>query len=115
MGAKESTGRQDEGTSEQASSSSDYYQILEVAEDATADEIKVSSIQACNIASHLSSLPLSKRSFRRLALIHHPDKNHADIEEATKRFAALQQAYEVSSSYIPLIRTTDQQGNLGPK
>ncbi|KAF8199497.1 hypothetical protein BJ912DRAFT_844738 [Pholiota molesta] len=77
MGANESTGRQDEGTSDQASFAPDYYQILEVAEDATADEIK--------------------RSFRRLALIHHPDKNHADIEEATKRFATLQQAYEVLS------------------
>ncbi|KAF9474678.1 DnaJ-domain-containing protein [Pholiota conissans] len=76
MGAKESTGRQENG-SEQAPASLDYYQILEIAEDATADEIK--------------------RSFRRLALIHHPDKNHADVEEATKRFAALQQAYEVLS------------------
>ncbi|KAJ7573863.1 DnaJ domain-containing protein [Mycena floridula] len=55
----------------------DYYQLLEVAEDATADEIK--------------------RSFRRLALIHHPDKNHGDVEAATQRFASLQQAYEVLS------------------
>ncbi|TFK40071.1 hypothetical protein BDQ12DRAFT_601907 [Crucibulum laeve] len=55
----------------------DYYELLEVDENATADEIK--------------------RSFRRLALIHHPDKNHEDIEGATKRFASLQQAYEVLS------------------
>ncbi|KAI0951581.1 hypothetical protein AcW1_008590 [Taiwanofungus camphoratus] len=56
---------------------SDYYSLLEVDESATADEIR--------------------RSFRRLALLHHPDKNHDDVEGATKRFATLQQAYEVLS------------------
>ncbi|RPD54290.1 DnaJ-domain-containing protein [Lentinus tigrinus ALCF2SS1-7] len=55
----------------------DYYALLEVDESATADEIK--------------------KSFRRLALVHHPDKNAQDIEGATKRFAAIQQAYEVLS------------------
>ncbi|PCH42611.1 DnaJ-domain-containing protein [Wolfiporia cocos MD-104 SS10] len=55
----------------------DYYALLEVDESATADEIR--------------------RSFRRLALAHHPDKNVNDVEGATKRFAAIQQAYEVLS------------------
>lgn len=55
----------------------DYYELLEVDENATQDEIK--------------------KSFRKLALIHHPDKNPDDPEGATKRFAALQQAYEVLS------------------
>ncbi|KAG5646097.1 hypothetical protein DXG03_004336 [Asterophora parasitica] len=76
MGARESTGR---GEASQAPDSSvpDYYELLEVDENATADEIK--------------------RSFRRLALVHHPDKNKDDVEGATKRFATLQQAYEVLS------------------
>ncbi|KAF8807088.1 DnaJ-domain-containing protein [Phlegmacium glaucopus] len=71
MGARESTGRED------SSSVVDYYELLQVKEDASADEIK--------------------RSFRRLALIHHPDKNQGDIEQATHKFAALQQAYEILS------------------
>ncbi|CAA7265571.1 unnamed protein product [Cyclocybe aegerita] len=77
MGARESTAR---NTQEDAGGSStvvDYYELLEIAEDASQEEIK--------------------RSFRRLALIHHPDKNQDNIEEATRKFAALQQAYEVLS------------------
>ncbi|KAI0259852.1 hypothetical protein BC834DRAFT_832723 [Gloeopeniophorella convolvens] len=72
MGASESR-------SEQPEESKDYYALLEVAEDASADEIR--------------------RSFRRLALIHHPDKNHEDPEGATSRFATLQQAYEERAWY----------------
>ncbi|KDR76404.1 hypothetical protein GALMADRAFT_121467 [Galerina marginata CBS 339.88] len=77
MGAQESTGRQNQENTDNEGQAIDYYQLLEVAEDANPDEIK--------------------RSFRRLALIHHPDKNHTDIEQATRRFAAIQQAYEVLS------------------
>ncbi|TFK86714.1 DnaJ-domain-containing protein [Polyporus arcularius HHB13444] len=75
MGARESRaqGEQADG----AAGPPDYYALLEVDESATADEIK--------------------KSFRRLALVHHPDKNANDIEGATKRFAAIQQAYEVLS------------------
>lgn len=53
----------------------DYYELLEIDEEATFDDIK--------------------RSYRRLALLHHPDKNFHRVEEATKLFADLQQAYEV--------------------
>ncbi|KAG6909987.1 hypothetical protein DXG01_013987 [Tephrocybe rancida] len=80
MGARESTGRGGGDVSSTAEDTGpDYYELLEVDENATADEIK--------------------RSFRRLALIHHPDKNKDDVEGATKRFATLQQAYEERAWY----------------
>ncbi|KAH9028531.1 DnaJ-domain-containing protein [Lactarius hengduanensis] len=77
MGAGESRSHQEADDATAAAAAQDYYAILDVDEDASADEIR--------------------RSFRRLALIHHPDKNHDDPEGATRRFAALQQAYEVLS------------------
>ncbi|KAF7789789.1 hypothetical protein EIP86_000735 [Pleurotus ostreatoroseus] len=76
MGARESRAR-DPDDSEAQEGPPDYYALLEVEETATQDEIR--------------------KSFRRLALVHHPDKNHDDIDGATKRFAAIQQAYEVLS------------------
>ncbi|KIK80969.1 hypothetical protein PAXRUDRAFT_833203 [Paxillus rubicundulus Ve08.2h10] len=73
MGARESTGKNES----HESSIPDYYELFGVEESATADEIK--------------------KAYRRLALIHHPDRNKDDVERATKRFAAIQQAYEVLS------------------
>ncbi|KAI0805933.1 hypothetical protein BC629DRAFT_1590363 [Irpex lacteus] len=75
MGARESTARGAQET--QVAGPPNYYELLQVDENATADEIK--------------------KSFRKLALIHHPDKNHENVEEATQRFAEIQQAYEVLS------------------
>ncbi|CCM04694.1 uncharacterized protein FIBRA_06880 [Fibroporia radiculosa] len=75
MGNRESTANGAEES--EGNSVPDYYTLLDVDESATAEEIK--------------------RSFRKLALVHHPDKNQDDVEGATKRFAALQQAYEVLS------------------
>ncbi|KAF8274810.1 hypothetical protein EI94DRAFT_1775756 [Lactarius quietus] len=76
MGANESRSHQE---ADDDAAAQDYYAILDVDENASADEIR--------------------RSFRRLALIHHPDKNQDDPEGATRRFAALQQAYEERAWY----------------
>ncbi|KAI0150221.1 hypothetical protein GGR57DRAFT_504560 [Xylariaceae sp. FL1272] len=55
----------------------DYYAELGVAEAASTDEIK--------------------SAYRRAAQIHHPDKNPNNVEEATRRFQRIQQAYETLS------------------
>ncbi|KAH7341313.1 hypothetical protein B0J17DRAFT_610293 [Rhizoctonia solani] len=71
-----------------------YYELLEVEEDATQDEIK--------------------KAFRKLALIHHPDKNHDNVEEATKKFAQLQQAYEVLSDEQERAWYDSHRASMGP-
>src|SRR5688500_6164435 len=54
----------------------DYYQVLEVAQDASHDDIR--------------------KAYRRLARQYHPDVNGGNAE-ATERFKAINQAYEVLS------------------
>ncbi|XP_063925294.1 dnaJ homolog subfamily B member 6 isoform X1 [Zophobas morio] len=55
----------------------DYYKVLEVSKNATTAEIK--------------------KAYRKLALKWHPDKNQDNIEEATKKFKEISEAYEVLS------------------
>jgi DnaJ-class molecular chaperone len=53
----------------------DYYQILNVSRDASAQDIK--------------------KAFRRLALQYHPDRNPENTEEAGEKFKEINEAYEV--------------------
>ena len=59
---------------QQASEDEDYYKILEVSRDASSEEIK--------------------KAYRKLSMIHHPDKN-GNSEESTIKFKLLASAYEV--------------------
>ena len=64
----------------------DYYKILGVEKDATDNDIK--------------------KAYRKLAIIHHPDKN-PDDEEAAEKFKEIGEAYETlsDSQYVPIPRT----------
>ncbi len=53
----------------------DYYQILNISQDASAEDIK--------------------KAFRRLALQYHPDHNPENIKEAEAQFKEINEAYEV--------------------
>ncbi|PYI10507.1 DnaJ-domain-containing protein [Aspergillus sclerotiicarbonarius CBS 121057] len=55
----------------------DYYELLQVNWDASAEEIK--------------------KAYRKKALELHPDRNYGNVESATKLFADIQSAYEVLS------------------
>jgi len=63
-----------------------FYEVLKVSETASADEIK--------------------RSYKKQILVHHPDKNATDKEGSTRRFARIQEAYEVCSSWSSIPRSS---------
>jgi DnaJ-class molecular chaperone len=53
----------------------DYYQVLNISRDASAEDIK--------------------RTFRRLAMQYHPDRNPEGVREAGEKFKEINKAYEV--------------------
>ncbi|KAI2634528.1 DnaJ domain-containing protein [Xylaria nigripes] len=76
MGAQQSSSR-GTPTPESAAKKTDYYELLGVDRTATDDEIK--------------------KAYRKKALELHPDRNFGDVENATRKFAEVQAAYEVLS------------------
>eukprot|EP00601_Ochromonadales_sp_CCMP2298_P016721 CAMPEP_0173239954 /NCGR_PEP_ID=MMETSP1142-20121109/13499_1 /TAXON_ID=483371 /ORGANISM="non described non described, Strain CCMP2298" /LENGTH=62 /DNA_ID=CAMNT_0014171025 /DNA_START=113 /DNA_END=298 /DNA_ORIENTATION=- len=56
---------------------SDYYEVLELSRSASKDEIR--------------------KSYRKLAIRWHPDKNPENAEEAGEKFKVIAEAYEVLS------------------
>ncbi|KAG7134510.1 DnaJ subfamily C member 21 like protein [Verticillium longisporum] len=78
MGAQQSSDRhQEQSGARLAVAKICYYELLGVDREATDEEIK--------------------KSYRRKALELHPDRNYDDVENATRRFAEIQSAYEVLS------------------
>lgn len=81
MGASQSSQGRGRGEGDSTSGAEpvfvDYYELLQVEQAASSDEIR--------------------KAYRRLALKHHPDKNPDNVEQANKTFHKLQEAYEILS------------------
>jgi DnaJ family protein A protein 5 len=79
---------QSQASDKQADKALDYYELLQVSEEADGDEIK-KAYRRLAVSKYLDD-----RSYQ---LVNHPDKNPDRVEEATRIFADLQQAYEILS------------------
>ncbi|KAI1262033.1 DnaJ domain-containing protein [Xylariaceae sp. FL1019] len=77
MGAEQSSTRRPAAVAAAAPKKTDYYELLGVQRSAADDDIK--------------------KAYRRKALELHPDRNYGDVENATRKFADVQSAYEVLS------------------
>ena len=53
----------------------DYYEVLNIKDKATADEIK--------------------KAYRKLSMVHHPDKNQGNLNASTHKFQEISAAYEI--------------------
>lgn len=60
-----------------------------------------------------ASLEQITSAYRRLALVHHPDRNHGNEEQATVAFQRLQQAYEILSDPVKRIDYDRMHGSTG--
>ncbi|GKT39925.1 protein DnaJ subfamily C member 21 [Colletotrichum spaethianum] len=98
MGAQQSSGRdQTEGSFQPVKTC--YYELLGVERDASDDEY-VSFFQPPLTYPYLLTsfrVYRIKKSYRKRALELHPDRNLNDVQNATRRFAEIQAAYEVLS------------------
>ncbi|KAL4801879.1 hypothetical protein BDV18DRAFT_164395 [Aspergillus unguis] len=77
MGQGHSTSQAGTDSTEAGLAKKDYYELLEVKQNASPEEIK--------------------KAYRRKALELHPDRNYGNVEAATDLFAEIQSAYEVLS------------------